>query len=179
MPCDQYSLSWYRTPGNLAWNCAFIHSHSTNVSRIANLEPRCDRAPKTAQSTYCSCYNPIGTIILNWSQSSKNHTVGFTVRFKPRQKPTVLCPVRVTTLQHNGGSGFWTGLEPNRKDYPVQTRTAAWLPGHVANTTSWPLPGSLWIHRLKYQRTGGKLIQLSMITTPTQWRLAVHFRCRT
>jgi len=30
------------------------------------------------------------------------------------------------------------------------------------------------IHSLKHQRTGGKLIQISMITTPTQWRLAVH-----
>jgi len=40
--------------------------------------------------------------------------------------------------------------------------------------TYWPLPGSIWIHHLKHQRTGGKLIALSMITTPTQWRLAVH-----
>jgi len=38
-----------------------------------------------------------------------------------------------------------------------------------------PPPGSIWIRHLKHQKTGDKLIQISMITTPTQWRLAVHF----
>jgi len=32
---------------------------------------------------------------------------------------------------------------------------------------------------LKHQRTGSKLIQISIITTPTQWRCAVHFGYRT
>ena len=35
----------------------------------------------------------------------------------------------------NSGSGFWTGLEPNRTIFPVQTKTAGGLPGPVANTT--------------------------------------------
>jgi len=35
----------------------------------------------------------------------------------------------------SSGSGFWTGLEPNRTVFPVQTRTAGGLPGPVANTT--------------------------------------------
>jgi len=32
--------------------------------------------------------------------------------------------------------GFWTGLEPNRPVFAVQTRTAGGLPGPVANTKS-------------------------------------------
>jgi len=60
-------------------------------------------------------------------------------------------------------------------------------PNNVAETTpgqsdcaarEFPPPGSLWIHRLKHQRTGGKLIQISLITTPAQWRLGVHFGYR-
>ena len=49
----------------------------------------------------------------------------------------------------------------------------------IAQHTYWPPQGSIWIHRMKIQRTGGKLIQTSMITTATQWRLAVHFGFRT
>jgi len=37
------------------------------------------------------------------------------------------------------------------------------------------LPGSIQIHCVAHQRTGGKLIQISMITTPTEGRVAVHF----
>jgi len=37
----------------------------------------------------------------------------------------------------SSGSCFWTGLEPNRTVFPVQTRTAGGLPGPVANTTPW------------------------------------------
>jgi len=55
-----------------------------------------------------------------------------------------------------------------------------WLGRHqdksIAQYASWPPLGSIWICRLKHQTTGGKLIQISIITTPTQQRLAVHFR---
>jgi len=55
-----------------------------------------------------------------------------------------------------------------------------WHPDEaIAQHTRWPLPGSIYIHRLKHQRIGGKLIRISMITTPTQWRLAEHFGDRT
>jgi len=37
------------------------------------------------------------------------------------------------------------------------------------------LPGSIRIHLLNHQRTGGTFIWISIITTPTQWRLAVYF----
>ena len=40
--------------------------------------------------------------------------------------------------------------------------------------TYWRPQCSIWIHRLKHQRSGGKSIQILMITTPIQWRLAVH-----
>jgi len=45
----------------------------------------------------------------------------------------------------------------------------------IAQHASWPLPGSIWIHCLSFKSTAGNLIWLSMITTPTPWRLAVHF----
>jgi len=41
-----------------------------------------------------------------------------------------------------------------------------------------PLPGSIWIHHLNHLRMGGKVIQISVITTPTKWRVAVHFGFR-
>jgi len=49
----------------------------------------------------------------------------------------------------------------------------------IAQHTYWPLPGSIWIRCLKRPRPGGRIIQISMITTPTQWWLAVYFGCRT
>jgi len=49
----------------------------------------------------------------------------------------------------------------------------------ITQHSSWPPPGSIWIYRLKHQSTGGKLIEISMITTVTQWRLIVHFGYRT
>jgi len=54
-----------------------------------------------------------------------------------------------------------------------------WPPDEAfAQHTNWPPPGSIRSHRLNHQRTGGKSIQISKITTPTQWRLAVHFGCQ-
>jgi len=54
-----------------------------------------------------------------------------------------------------------------------------WLKRHlaeaIAHHTYWPPPGSIWIHRLKHERAGGKFVKISMITTPTQWRLAAYF----
>jgi hypothetical protein len=130
----QYWLSRDRKPSNFARNWPCFDSHTTKTSRIANLKAGSERAPKTAQSRYWTCYNTIRTQILNWSQSSRNRNVGTAVRFQPGQKPMVLCPVRVTTRQDKSGSGIWPGLEPNRTEPPVKTRTAGGLPGPVANT---------------------------------------------
>jgi len=58
-----------------------------------------------------------------------------------------------------------------------------WLRWHpdeaITQHNTWPPPGSISIPHLKHQWTAGKLIQLSLITTPTQWRLAVHCGYRT
>jgi len=58
-----------------------------------------------------------------------------------------------------------------------------WLKQHpdeaITQHAYYPPPSSIWIHRLKRQETGGKLIQISMITTQTKWRLSVHFGYRT
>jgi len=101
MRCDQYSLSRYRKPANFPWKLHFLHSHSTNISRITNVKAGGEGAAKTAQSTYWSCYNMIRTQILNWSQSCRNHKVGIAVRFQPSQNGTLSCPVRVPTSQDN------------------------------------------------------------------------------
>jgi len=45
----------------------------------------------------------------------------------------------------------------------------------IAQQAYWLQSGSMWIHRLKHQWTGGELVQISMITTQTEWRAAVHF----
>jgi hypothetical protein len=131
---DQDSLSRDQKPGDFASNWPLFHSHSTRIRRIVYLKAGSERAPKTGHSTYSWCYNMIRTQILNWSQSCRNREVGTAVRFQPGQKPTVLCPVRVTTRQAKSGSGFWPGLEPNRTEPLIKTRTAGGLPGPVANT---------------------------------------------
>jgi len=57
-----------------------------------------------------------------------------------------------------------------------------WLKWHpdavIAQHAYWQPQDCIWIHRLKYQITGGKLIQIIITTTPTPWRLAVHFGCQ-
>ena len=151
MRCDQYLLSCDRKPANFAPKLPIFHCHSLNVGRIANLKAGGERAPKTAQSTYWSCYNMIRTQILNWSQICRNRKVGTMVRFQPGQKPTVLCPVLLTTCQDKSRSGFWTGLEPNRTEYPVQTLTAGVLPGPVPNTMHYQHIGNLYRqNRMRY-----------------------------
>ena len=54
-----------------------------------------------------------------------------------------------------------------------------WLKGHsdkaITQHIYWLPPGSIWIHPLDHQSTVGKSIQISMITTLSQWRLGVHF----
>ena len=40
-----------------------------------------------------------------------------------------------TTLRRKCGLGCWIGLELNQTLFTVQTMTAGWLPGHIANTT--------------------------------------------
>jgi len=57
-------------------------------------------------------------------------------------------------------------------------RLTMWLRRHpdeaIMQPTHWPPPGSIWIRRLTHQWTGDKLIEISMITAPTQWRLVVY-----
>jgi len=139
---NQYSLSCYRKPANFAYGLPLFHSHSTNISLIASLNAGGERARKTGQSAYSTCYDTIRTQILHCSQSCRNCKVGTAVQFQPGQKHTVLCPVRATKLRGHTGSGFWTGLEPNWTVYPAQTRIAGGLLRPVANTTHGSFCGS-------------------------------------
>jgi hypothetical protein len=59
------------------------------------------------------------------------------------------------------GSGFGTGLEPNRPVFGVQIRSAGWLPGHVAYTTS---DGGLYIWPNFVQLLPFKCIQVETWT---------------
>jgi len=54
---------------------------------------------------------------------------------EPGQRTAGLCPVRVTNLARQSGSGFWPGLEPNQTKPQVKTWTAGGLPWPVANTS--------------------------------------------
>ena len=114
-----------------------FHSHSTNISPIANLNAGGDRARNTTQSAYSSSYDMIRTPILNRCQSCRNCKLGTVVEFQPGQKPTVLCPVRVTDPPRQTVSGFRTSLQLKRTVHPVHTRPAGGSPGPVADTNQY------------------------------------------
>ena len=42
----------------------------------------------------------------------------------------------------------------------------------------WQTQDTIWIHLLNYRRTGGKLIWILTMSTPTQWRSVIHFGFR-
>ena len=115
-----------------------LHSDSTNIGQIANPKAGCARGAKTAQSTHWSCHDMIRTQILNWSSTwakvvrtvKWNHSPGLT---RPKTHGFMSGPVTIPPRQ--SGSGSWTGLEPNRTIFPVQTWTAGGLPGPVSNTS--------------------------------------------
>jgi len=70
----------------------------------------------------------------------------------------MICPVMMNEV--------W-GLTAGRTRHPDEA---------IAQHPYWYLQGSIQIHCLKHQGTGGKLILIWMITTPTTLRLAVEFR---
>jgi hypothetical protein len=47
--------------------------------------------------------------------------------------------------------------------------------GGIVQHTYWMPLGTIWIRCLKHLRTGDKLIQISIISTLTQWQLAGYF----
>jgi hypothetical protein len=122
---DNYLSSCYQKPANLAYNLHLFHSHSTNISQIANLIAGGERAHQLGQSAYSSCHDTIRTQILNCGQSGRNHTIGTAVRFQTGQKPAGICPVRVTTCQDLGGSVSWRFLTRTGASVPGPTRTEA------------------------------------------------------
>jgi len=64
----------------------------------------------------------------------------------------------------------------------ITYRLTMWLRWHhdeaIVLCAYWPPPGSIWIRHLKHERTGGKSIQITIITTSTQWSIAEHFGYR-
>jgi len=145
-----------------------------NISRNANLKARGERAAKTAHSMYCSCYNMIRTQILNCSQSGRNCKVGTAVQFQPSQKPTVLCPVRVTTCADKAGrvlGPVWHRTEPNSwpKHGPLAGSLDPSLTPHVPN--NW---NQTWMIRRTWKH--GSHLQLSesqIYSDNIDWRWVV------
>jgi hypothetical protein len=131
---NQYSFSCYRKPTNFAYNCPYFHSHSTNISRIANLNAWGDIAVRAARSTYWSCHDTIRTQILNCSQSWWNCKVEIAGRFQPGRKTAGLWPVPVTTPPRQSWLRFWPVLQLNRMKPLARNRTADRLPIPIAYT---------------------------------------------
>ena len=128
---------------------SFFHSHSMNISQIANLNAGGERAHNSAQSTYWSYYSTIRTHILNWSQNFRNCKFGTTVWFQPGQIPVVLCPGLATTRQVKSGAGFCPGLEPNKTKPLAKTQTHCY---HY-------LPVHLWVYWISISNCISKLAQ--------------------
>jgi len=97
---DKYSLSRDWKPANFADIQPVFHSHSTNISRIANLKAGGARVTNAAQFTYWSCHDTIRTQILNWSQSCRNRKMKPRSGSNPSPNPVGTPGPRVTT---------WTG----------------------------------------------------------------------
>lgn len=106
-----------------------------NIGPIANLSEGGERADKTAQFTYWPCHDTIRTEILHWNQRCGNCIFRTAVRFQPGQKPTVQCPVWVSTPARQSGSGFWPGLELNWTELLAKNQSAGGLPGSVTNNS--------------------------------------------
>jgi len=149
---DQYLSSRYRKPANFAENLLFFHSHSTNISRIANRIMGGERAARTAQSIYWSCHDTMRTQIHNWRQRCRNCKVWTTVRFQSGGKSAGIYPVRVTNPPRHSGSGFWPGFEPNQTELQAKNRTAGELPGPVGNTKPSSTQTLSWCFTLVYFR---------------------------
>jgi len=107
-----------------------------NISQIANRRAGGERAARTAHSTYWPCHHTMRTEMLKCRQRCRNHKVGTTVRLPAGWQPAGLCPVWVTHLPRQSGSGFQLGVEPNQIEPPSKHRTTDVLPGSVAYTTN-------------------------------------------
>jgi hypothetical protein len=63
-------------------------------------------------------------------------------------------------------------LSSNDEEYLMPTNVSEMSPGRTNVAANWFTAARLyWFCRLKHQRSGCRLIQISMITTLTQWRL--------
>jgi len=71
---------------------------------------------------------------------------------------------------------IWPEMEMHTRRQTIWLRRQ--MEQAIAQLAYWPHPGSIWLHCLTHQRTRGKLFQISMITTLTQWRLAVCIGCQ-
>jgi len=106
-----------------------------NSYRIVNWRMRGDGPSKMASFMYISYCDTITTQIYNSTERSDFASTRLCCINKPGQKNTSLCPVWVPTPPRQSCSVFRTGLEPHWTVFPVWTRTAHGLPGHVANTS--------------------------------------------
>jgi len=122
---DQYWSSRNRKPANAAYNLPLFHSHSMNVNRIAILDAGGERAPKTTQSAYSSCHDPIRTHTLNWGQSWGNRKMEPRSGYSPAKKPRVYVQSVEPTRQDRAVWVAWQLQAWPRAVGSVPTRTEA------------------------------------------------------
>jgi len=110
--------------------------------------------------------NTVPNIDVCRSMGTKSFRVAISSTLQQLQDPVIhrlihmICPAMTKNIQR---------LTLSLRGHPDEA---------IAQHADWPPPGYIWIRCLKHQNTGGKLIQISMITTPTKWRLAIHFGSR-
>jgi len=142
-------------------------------------------------------FDPLGTGAREWISilGMRHHILPNTMR-PFRSMWWMYTEPNIDVWQSVNSNTYWAGIlfPPPQLQYAVNhplihmicpaminstLQLTVWLRRHpdeaIAQDAYLPLPGNIWIHRLKDQRTVGKPIQISMITTPTQWRLALHF----
>jgi len=110
--------------------------------------------------------NTVPNIVICMSLNPKPYRA--TISFPPQQlleliNHLLIHLIRPVKMKNTWGLIMWLKQPPDEA-----------IPWH----TYWQLQRSIWIHRLNTQRPGGKWIWILMITTMTQWRLAVHFEYR-
>jgi hypothetical protein len=142
--CDPTNICWVTidNPPISPKNLPVFHSHSTNISQIANRKAGGELAARSEQSTYWLCHDTMRTEILIWRQKCRYCKVAHAVRFQPGRNTTGLCLVWVTNPPKQILSGFGSGLEPNRTKPRTKNWTAGGFPGHVGNTNFWYPPYS-------------------------------------
>lgn len=141
---DRYLFSRYWTAATFAWITALFDSNSNTVGQIAKLTAAGDRAAKTAQSTFWSCHDPIGTMILKLSESWTNHNMEPWSLFNPAKKLPHYVLSRLQPSINIAGRGFCQNWNPTKVNSWTQPRPLQGCTDHLLTLPKsqlhWRLP---------------------------------------